>query len=228
MQKVLDNLTFLKQQIHKAEEKYGREHDSVQLVGISKKQAIPKIVTAARAGQFAFGENHLQEGLAKIQRLKKFPMEWHFIGSVQGNKATAITTYFDWVHSLDRAKIALILSEDRPEELPPLNVCIQVNVDGEQSKGGVSLEELPMLAGFVKDLPRLKLRGIMSIPRPELDFDEQRASFARVREASEQLKSYGFDIDTISMGMSGDYEAAIAEGATIVRIGTALFGPRGY
>jgi len=228
MQKIVDSLDLLRKRIREAEAKYARQPNSVKLVGVSKKQAIPKIVAAAEAGQLAFGETHLQEGLAKIQRLKKHELEWHFIGSIQSNKTSAIAAHFDWVHSLDRAKIALSLSEERPDHLPPLNVCIQVNLDEETSKGGVSLQELPMLAQFTAELPRIKLRGLMTIPIPQVDFDEQRKSFARLREALANLKNDDFDLDTLSMGMSNDFEAAIAEGSTLIRIGTVLFGPRGY
>ena len=172
------------------------------------------------------GESYLQEALGKIEELKDLPLTWHFIGRVQANKTRVIASHFDWVHGVDRLKIAERLSEQRAFHAPPLNVCLQVNIGGEDSKGGVNPSELPPLVAAVGALPRLKLRGLMCIPPDEDDPTRQRMWFAAMRRAFEELNAAGARIDTLSMGMSGDFEAAILEGATIVRIGTALFGER--
>lgn len=180
----------------------------------------------ADAGMRRFGENYLQEALEKIAALQELDLEWHFIGPIQSNKTRPIAEHFDWVHSVDRLKLARRLSEQRPAGLPPLNICLQVNVSGEQSKSGITLQELPALAQEVATLPRLRLRGLMAIPAPAAGLEAQRQPFRQMRFALEQLIAEGLELDTLSMGMSGDLEAAIAEGATLVRIGTALFGPR--
>lgn len=227
MSQVTDNLATLKQKIQAAEEKYQRQPGSVRLLGVTKKQPLPKMKIAAQAGVLDFAENHVQEALMKLNRLKSLPIQWHFTGTVQSNKIETIAKYFHWVHSIDRAKTALTFSEKRSPDLPPLNILIQVNIDDEPTKSGVALEELSMIAEFIKDLPNIKFRGLMAIPAPKETFEEQRESFAKLRQAMEHLKANGFpDLDTLSMGMSNDYEAAIAEGSTIVRIGTALFGQR--
>ena len=181
---------------------------------------------AAAAGQRAFGENYVQEGVSKIEALADLELEWHFIGPLQGNKTRLVAENFAWVHSLDRLKIAERLSAQRPAHLPPLQVCLQVNVSGEESKCGVEPDAALALAQQIAALPRLKLRGLMCIPEPTDDFAEQCAAFRRLQQRFTQLKDSGLPLDTLSMGMSHDLEAAIAEGATLVRIGTAIFGER--
>ena len=193
---------------------------------MSKTRSSGELRALAVEGVTRYGENYLQEALNKIADLQDLPLEWHFIGPIQSNKTRIIAEHFDWVHSVDRLKIAQRLSEQRPPEQPPLNICLQVNVSGEASKSGISLDELPELARQVLRLPRLRLRGLMTIPAPATDFDAQRQPFRTLRLAMEELNASGMALDTLSMGMSDDLEAAIAEGATLVRIGTALFGPR--
>ena len=183
---------------------------------------------AYEAGQSAFGESYVQEALDKIAALRDLPLEWHFIGPIQSNKTRAIAENFSWVHSVDRLKIAERLSAQRPQNLPPLNVCIQVNVSGEDSKSGVSPSEVLELAQAVAQLPRLKLRGLMAIPAPTEGTEAQRIPFAQLRELMRQLNAQGLELDALSMGMSHDFEAAMLEGATIMRIGTAIFGERIY
>jgi pyridoxal phosphate enzyme (YggS family) len=180
---------------------------------------------AATAGVTDFGENYLQEALAKLDRLADLPLRWHFIGAVQSNKTRMIAERFDWVHSVDRLRLAQRLSEQRPFHAPPLNVCIQVALTPEANKAGVEPSALPSLAGAIALLPRLSLRGLMCLP-PPLEASVQRANFARLRGLLQELNAGGHKLDTLSMGMSGDFESAIAEGATLVRVGTALFGPR--
>ncbi len=210
----------------------GRDPKTVQLLAVSKTFGADAVLEAIAAGQTAFGENYLQEGVDKIaqvaQALPGRAIEWHFIGPIQSNKTRPIAANFSWVHTVERLKIAQRLSEQRPPELGSINICLQVNISGEASKSGVSPEELPELARQVATLPNLRLRGLMAIPEPEDDPVRQRAAFARVRGLFEQLRANGLDLDTLSMGMSGDMAAAIAEGATIVRIGTAIFGSRQY
>lgn len=228
MLKIIENLQSIKERIAKAEIEFGREPNSVRLVGVTKKQPMGKLRTAADEGLKDFGENHLQEALAKLTRLKQYGIEWHFLGSIQSNKTQAIAQYFNWVHSIDRAKDALRLSEQRSAELPPLNILIEVNVDDEDTKAGVAFEELPMITQFISQLPNIKLRGLMAIPAIRRDFEEQREPFRKLREAFVKLQQTGFpEIDTLSMGMSHDFEAAIAEGSTMVRVGAAIFGDRG-
>lgn len=205
---------------------YGRDADSVTLLAVSKTRTSDELRAIAAAGVRRFGENYLQEALEKIDALRDLEPEWHFIGPIQSNKTRPIAENFDWVHSVDRLKIAQRLSEQRPDNLPPLNICLQINVSGEQSKSGASLDELQALASQVATLPRLRLRGLMAIPAHTEDFETQRQPFRLLHEALTQLNADGLALDTLSMGMSGDLEAAIAEGATMVRIGTALFGPR--
>lgn len=199
---------------------------SVRLLAVSKTFPASAVREAYAAGQTAFGENYLQEALDKIEALRDLPLEWHFIGPIQSNKTRPIAERFAWVHSVDRLKVAERLSAQRPAGLPPLNVCLQVNVSGEASKSGVSPEEVEALALQVAKLPNLKLRGLMSIPAPESGEAAQRLPFARMREIFQHLNRQGMGLDTLSMGMSHDYPAAIMEGATIVRIGTAIFGSR--
>ena len=206
----------------------GRDPVGIRLLAVSKTWPAESVREAAAAGQRAFGENYVQEGVAKIEALADPDLEWHFIGPLQSNKTRPVANSFAWVHSIDRLKIAQRLSEQRDVFLPPLQVCIQVNVSGEASKSGVSPAELPDLARAVAALPRLKLRGLMTIPEPTSDVALQRSRFAMLRQLMEQLRADGLELDTLSMGMSDDLEAAIAEGSTMVRVGTAIFGSRNY
>ena len=206
----------------------GRDAAEVRLLAVSKTFDAAAVRALAAAGQGAFGENYVQEALEKQAALRDLSLEWHFIGPIQSNKTRVIAENFSWVHSLDRLKIAERLSAQRPAGLPPLQVCIEVNVSGEASKGGVTAAELPTLAEAVSALPGLQLRGLMAIPAPTPDVAAQRAAFRQVREAFDALRTRGHTLDTLSMGMSVDLEAAILEGATIVRVGTALFGERKY
>jgi len=228
MTAILSNLQATRQAVEKAAESAHRGVAEVRLLAVSKTFPAAAVREAYRAGQTAFGENYLQEALEKIAALHDLPLEWHFIGPIQSNKTRPIAENFAWVHSVDRLKIAERLSGQRPPHLPPLNVCLQVNVSGEESKSGVAEEEVEQLARAVARLPNLKLRGLMSIPAPAADEKAQRLPFARMREIFGKLNSQGMGLDTLSMGMSHDYPAAISEGATIVRIGTAIFGARDY
>lgn len=196
------------------------------LLAVSKTRPAEDIRAAHALGINDFGENYLQEALPKIEALQALGLTWHFIGPIQSNKTRPIAEHFDWVHSVDRDKIARRLNEQRPADAPPLQVCLQVNVSGEASKSGVSPADLPALAEAVLHLPRLRLRGLMAIPAATNSDAEQRAAFAQLRGLFEELKPQAPDLDTLSMGMSGDLEAAVAEGSTLLRIGTALFGPR--
>ena len=198
----------------------------VALLAVSKTWPAQAVREAYAAGQKAFGESYVQEALGKMKELSDLDLEWHFIGPVQGNKAKAISEHFDWVHSIDREKIALKLSETRPENLPPLQVCIQVNISGEASKSGVPPDGVLHLAQIISGLPNLRLRGLMAIPEPTCDEKLRRARFGELRQLKEHLRENGFDLDTLSMGMSEDLESAILEGATMVRVGSAIFGTR--
>ncbi|HEY9146300.1 MAG TPA: YggS family pyridoxal phosphate-dependent enzyme [Thiobacillus sp.] len=213
-------------QVARAAEEAGRDAAEVTLLAVSKTFDAAAVRRLAACGQREFGENYLQEALDKQAALRDLPLEWHFIGPIQSNKTRAIAENFSWVHSVDRLKIAERLSVQRPAGLPPLQVCIEVNVSGEASKGGVAPAELPALAAAVAALPGLRLRGLMAIPAPASGVAAQRAAFRQVRELYDALRARGLALDTLSMGMSGDLGAAILEGATIVRIGTALFGER--
>jgi pyridoxal phosphate enzyme (YggS family) len=206
----------------------GRPVQSVTLLAVSKTFGAEMVREALAAGQSAFGENYVQEALLKIEALAGLEprIDWHLIGPLQSNKASDVALAFDWVHSVDRLKVAERLSAQRPPDLPPLQVCLQVNVSGERSKSGVAPEDLAALAREVAALPRLRLRGLMSIPAPVEGFEAQRGPHRRLREMFEALRAEGLELDTLSMGMSADLEAAIAEGATIVRVGTAIFGQR--
>jgi len=205
-----------------------RDVAEVRLLAVSKTFDATAVRSLAACGQQEFGENYVQEALDKQAQLADLPLVWHFIGPIQSNKTRAIAEHFSWVHSVDRLKIAERLSAQRPAGLPPLQVCIEVNISGESSKGGVAVAELPELAAAVAALPRLQLRGLMAIPAAVADQDAQRAAFRQVRQAYDALIARGYTLDTLSMGMSADLEAAILEGATIVRVGTALFGERIY
>lgn len=225
MSTIADNLSALAARIDSAAQAAGRDPASVQLLAVSKTKPASAIREIHAAGVRDVGENYLQEALAKQAELDDLPLIWHFIGPIQSNKTKAIAEHFDWVHSVDRLKIAQRLSEQRPEGLAPLNICLQVNVSGEDSKSGCTPAELPALARAVAALPRLRLRGLMAIPEPTDDRAAQEAAFASLRQLQHGL---GLGLDTLSMGMSHDLEAAIAQGATWVRIGTALFGARDY
>lgn len=204
----------------------GRRTGDVRLLAASKRQPVSAILEAARAGQRDFGENIVQEGIEKMAATGRDDLVWHFIGHLQSNKTRAVAEHFSWVHTVDRLKIAERLSEQRTAQLPPLNVCIQVNIDNEDSKGGTTLEALPGLAAAVARLPNIRLRGLMCLPAIREGFAQQREPFARLRRLRESLNDSGLELDTLSMGMSADFTAAIHEGATIVRLGTALFGER--
>ena len=226
MAELKNRLQAVLQQIHDAETAAGRPAKSVQLLAVSKTWPAAKLRELAQAGQQHFGENYLQEALAKIEALADLTLIWHFIGPIQSNKTRDIAAHFDWVHSVDRLKIAKRLSEQRPADLPPLNICLQVNIDDEDSKSGASPEELMQLADDVKQLPNLNLRGLMVIPKATDDTDAQHDAFQRSFALYQSLQQQLPDIDTLSMGMSGDLTAAIANGSTMVRIGSALFGRR--
>ncbi|EPJ8757850.1 TPA: YggS family pyridoxal phosphate-dependent enzyme [Pseudomonas putida] len=225
MSTLADNLSAISARIASAAQAAGRDPASVQLLAVSKTKPASAIREIHAAGVRDIGENYLQEALTKQQALSDLPLIWHFIGPIQSNKTKAIAEHFDWVHSVDRLKIAQRLSEQRPAGLAPLNLCLQVNVSGEDSKSGCAPADLPALAKAVAGLPNLRLRGLMAIPEPTEDRAAQEAAFARLRQLQESL---GLGLDTLSMGMSHDLEAAIAQGATWVRIGTALFGARDY
>ncbi|MFQ5488831.1 MAG: YggS family pyridoxal phosphate-dependent enzyme [Gammaproteobacteria bacterium] len=227
MTDISDNLAQVRRRIAATESRYGRAAGTVRLLAVSKTWPDALLHRAADAGQGDFGESYVQEALAKMEALKGLPLRWHFIGPIQSNKTRDIARHFHWVHSVDRLKIARRLSAQRPPELPPLEVCIQVNISGEANKSGASAGETAALAEAVAQLPRLRLRGLMAIPAPTPDFGEQRAYFRQVRELQDALIARGHALDTLSMGMSGDLEAAIAEGATVVRVGTGVFGQRG-
>jgi hypothetical protein len=223
---IRDNLQTIGERIQQAEQSFNRPLGSVQLLAVSKKQPLNAIVEAYTAGQRLFGENYAQEMAEKAQNLKHLAIEWHFIGPIQSNKTKLIAQNAAWVHSVDNLKIAQRLNEQVPADKAPLNVCIQVNISHEASKSGLSANETLALAQQIVALPNLRLRGLMAIPAPEVNFVQQRAVFAQLRQLLQQLNQQGFNLDTLSMGMSDDMQAAIAEGATIVRIGTAIFGTR--
>lgn len=225
MSTIADNLGQVSQRISAAADAVQRDASSIHLLAVSKTKPAQAVREAYAAGLLDFGENYLQEALGKQAELADLPLSWHFIGPIQSNKTRAIAENFAWVHSVDRLKIAQRLSEQRPADLPALNICIQVNVSGEASKSGCTPADLPALANAISALPRLKLRGLMAIPEPTDDRAAQDAAFATVRELQASLN---LPLDTLSMGMSHDLESAIAQGATWVRIGTALFGARDY
>jgi hypothetical protein len=226
MNSVTSRLENVRQRIHAAEQAYGRTPGSVTLIAVSKKQPVKAIEEALAAGQRIFAENYLQDALPKIIALKGQNLEWHFIGDIQSNKTQDIARHFDWVHCVSREKIARRLDAARGTQQPPLNVCLQVNISAEATKSGCQLAELPQLAEIISQLPSLQLRGLMAIPESSTDFATQRQPFHALHKAFNELCGQGFALDTLSMGMSNDMEAAIAEGATHVRIGTDIFGPR--
>jgi len=204
----------------------GRAPDSVALVAISKGQPAIAIRELAALGQRDFGENYLQEALPKMQTLADLPLVWHFTGQIQANKTRLVADHFDWVHTVDRERVATRLSEQRSAHLAPINVCLQVRLEDEAGKGGVEPSKLEPLAAHTRELPRLRLRGLMALPPPRDSYEDQKALFDRLAGLLRDLNTRGFDLDTLSMGMSGDLEAAIAAGATLVRVGTAVFGER--
>ncbi|MGB6486757.1 MAG: YggS family pyridoxal phosphate-dependent enzyme [Steroidobacteraceae bacterium] len=225
-QNLPDHLAAVRTRIAAAASSAGRSADSVTLLAVSKGQPAELIQAASALGLTHIGESYLAEALDKMDALGELPLTWHFIGRLQANKTRHVAERFAWVHGLDRLKIAERLAAQRPFHAPALNVCIQVNLAGEESKGGVPAPEVPALAAAAAALPRLALRGLMCIPPEETDPRRQREWFARLRALRDSLNAGGLSLDTLSMGMSGDFEAAIQEGATLVRVGTAIFGPR--
>ena len=227
---ITHHLQTITKNIESAASKANRDPHTVHFLAVSKTRPPEDIVEAAEAGQLAFGENYEQEAVSKIRAIRQsrpdLKLEWHFIGPIQSNKTRSIAEHFDWVHSVDREKIARRLSEQRPEKLPPLNICLQVNISNEKTKSGVLPEEVPAMAKAISTMPNLRLRGLMAIPEPESDPVKQRQPFAAMKALFDELVQAGYDLDTLSMGMSDDMETAIQEGATTVRIGTAIFGKR--
>ena len=226
MTTIASNLQAVRAAIASAAGGYGREDRDIKLLAVSKNFPADAIRAAYHAGQHRFAENYTQEAGDKMAALDDLPLEWHFIGPIQSNKTRAIAEHFAWVHSVDRLKVAERLSAQRPENLPPLQVCLQVNISGEASKSGVAPAQASVLAMQIAQLPRLTLRGLMAVPAPGADVAAQRSAFAALRALRDRLNQQGLQLDTLSMGMSHDYPAAIAEGATMVRIGTAIFGDR--
>lgn len=226
MSTIESNLQAVRARITAAARAAGREPGAITLLAVSKTFAAAAVRAAHAAGQREFGENYVQEGMEKIAALSALPLIWHFIGPIQSNKTRSIAEHFAWVHSVAREKIAQRLAQARPERLGPLDICLQVNVSGEASKSGVAPEAVRSLADAIRALPGLRLRGLMAVPEPSDDVELQRRRFRGLRELLQQLNAAGFGLDTLSMGMSQDLEAAIMEGATIVRVGTAIFGER--
>jgi hypothetical protein len=225
-QNLTENVNHVRSRITQAAEAAGRDPATVTLVAVTKAKAAELLRSAATAGVTDFGENYLKEALGKLHELGALAVNWHFIGGLQSNKTRPVAERFDWVHSVDRLSIARRLSDQRPFHAPPLNICIQVALVPEPTKGGVEPAGLAALARGIAELPRLKLRGLMCVPPPQPDVPSERAVFARLRNLLEELNAGGLKLDTLSMGMSADFESAIAEGATLVRIGTAIFGSR--
>lgn len=226
MATIAANLQAVRARVGRAAQAAGRRGDEIMLLAVSKTFPAERVSEAYAAGQRAFGESYAQEAVEKITELASLPLEWHFIGPIQSNKTRVIAEHFQWVHSVEREKIAVRLNDARPADLPPLDVCIQVNVSGEHDKRGVEPGGEVQLAEAISRMPRLKLRGLMAIPEPTPDTVAQRRRFALLRKLKENLVARGYVLDTLSMGMSDDLEAAISESATIVRVGTAIFGPR--
>jgi pyridoxal phosphate enzyme (YggS family) len=221
-----DKIANLVERVRLSAQKSQYGKSDILLLPVSKTRPVEDIRAAHGCGLVEFGESYLREALQKMAELEDLELVWHFIGPIQSNKTRPIAEHFDWVHSLDRGKIARRLSEQRPPGMSPLQVCVQVNISGESSKSGAAVEDVPQLLRDIMTLPHLQLRGLMAIPAPTDDIDLQRQAFARLRTLQQQLLAIAPDMDTLSMGMSGDFEAAIAEGSTIVRLGTAIFGPR--
>ena len=226
MQNIENNLALVHQQIEQAATDYDREVSNISLLAVGKKKPSSDLRNAYNCGQRDFGENYLQEAQAKMRELADLDIVWHFIGPVQSNKTRVLAESFDWVHCVDRLKIARRLNDQRPQSMLPLNICIQVNIDLEDSKSGVAPDDIIALAEAIRDLPNIRLRGLMAIPAQRSDFESQREPFAKMKQVLDELQQRGFKCDTLSMGMSHDMQAAIAEGSTLVRIGTAIFGER--
>jgi len=223
---ITDHLAQVRRRVETAASVAGRRTEDITIVAVSKKQAATAIAAAHAAGQRDFGENVVQEAVSKITAIELPGIRWHFIGRIQSNKTKAIARYFDWVHTVDRFKTAQKLDAQRPHYAAPLEICIQVNLAGEPQKGGVATDEVLALAAALKELPRLRLRGLMTVPPLDADLTTTGAAFRQLRELKSSLVAAGYPLDTLSMGMSGDLEAAIQNGSTMVRIGTAIFGPR--
>lgn len=223
-----DNLNAIRHQITETCKLHHRARSEVCLIAVSKTRSIDEIRAIAKHGQIHFGENYVQESIDKITKINDIALVWHFIGPIQKNKTKLIAENFSWVHSIDRESVAVRLNSQRPSTLPALNICLQINIDDEVSKSGITPEALLPLAEKIQLLPNLKLRGLMAIPSVSQDFDQQTVAFQKVAQLLTQLKQQNFAVDTLSMGMSNDFEAAIACGSTMVRIGTAIFGPRHY
>lgn len=226
MPKIHDRLIEVQNRIARALAAVGRDSHEAQLLAVSKTKPAQDLREAYAAGQRKFGENYLQEALDKQKQLQDLDIEWHFIGPIQSNKTRAIAENFDWVHSVDRSKVAQRLNDQRPAHLPPLNICLQINIDNESSKSGISLAELPALLESLQALPHIKVRGLMAIPAPRADSHAQQHALEPLANALHQLSGHSPEFDTLSMGMSNDLEAAIAAGSTMVRIGTDIFGAR--
>lgn len=226
MNSIATALGQVRDRIQAAERCFERHPGSVQLLAVSKTRPIADILEAVAAGQRQFGESYLQEALGKIQQLQGKGLKWHYIGRIQSNKTRPIAEHFDWVHSIDKAKQARRLNEQRPDGLPPINVCLQVKIDREESKSGLSPDQAAQLAMEICHMPRLRLRGLMTLPAPAEGLEAQRRPFHALRLLQQRLSTPQLPLDTLSMGMSADLEAAIAEGSTLVRVGTAIFGPR--
>jgi hypothetical protein len=223
---IANNLTKIRSKISVAEKRFTRKENSVCLIAVSKTRKINEIVMAINEDQHHFGENYCQEAIEKIKAVTQSDIVWHFIGPVQSNKTNQIARYFDWVHTVDRVKIAHRLNEMRPRNMVPLNICIQVNTSGEITKSGLTIDKVEAFIDELKQFKRLKVRGLMSLPEIKLSFDEQRKSFSLLNKTLHELRKNKPELDTLSIGTTRDMEAAIAEGATFVRIGTAVFGPR--
>jgi hypothetical protein len=226
MLNIKQNLLTLNTNILSIAKDSNRDPKSIILLAVSKRHSIESIKELHSYGQNHFGENFVQEGVDKIRAIKSAKLCWHFIGHIQSNKTRLIAEHFNWVHTVDRIKIAERLSKQRPKTAADLNICVQVNIDQEESKSGVTIDALLQLCEAIDELPKLKLRGLMCIPANQKDFEEQRKPFAKIYQQQELLIQHGLKLDTLSMGMTNDFEAAIKEGATIIRVGTALFGSR--
>ena len=224
--KITENLSKIRNEISAAEKQFQRQPDSVRLLAVSKTRTVDEIMTAYDAGQREFGENYCQEAVEKVEVIQQKDIVWHFIGPIQSNKTNLIATHFDWVHTIDRIKIARRLNESRPDNTTTLNVCVQINISGEESKSGISLDSLDEFLNEMTQFEKLNVRGLMALPAPSNNFEEQRAAFSELSQKFTDLKHSYPEFDTLSIGTTQDMLAAIAEGATIVRIGTAIFGPR--
>lgn len=225
---ILTRLAQVRQQIANCAESCDRSPQDVTLIAVSKTKPAVDIIAAYEAGQRCFGENYLQEAELKIAALTDYDIEWHFIGRIQSNKTASIARHFDWVHTVSKLKHAQRLNQQRPDQLPPLMVCIQLNLSGESSKSGITADELPELASQISKLPKLRLRGLMTMPAATADEQQQRAVFSQLKQLQLELQQQDLTLDTLSMGMSNDMQSAICEGATMVRVGTAIFGARSY